>query len=559
MNELSLRLLLTVFCLFACVALVKAQRLSSGPQVLTFFSDADDSEQPYALYIPPNFDENKQYPLVIMLHGAGSNHRLALRRVFGKSNAPNENDVEASRIFPEWKDVDYIVAAPYARGTAGYQGIVEKDVYDMLDDLKKRFNIDENRVYLTGLSMGGGGTLWIGLTRPDIWAAMLPVCPAPPNGAADYAVNATNIPVHIHHGAEDPVVKPADVQQWVADFKKLDVEIEYTEYPGVKHNSWENAYDNGAVFEYFDKYTRNLFPDRVRFATLYYKYNTAYWVKFEKINPGTKAEIDAQFKAKNELQINSSNLEAFSLKLSGHSMFDPSKSLVLNIDGSKIKISDSTGEFNFHKVNGKWSHGAAPVSQKGKKMQSEGPIYAAFCSRHIYVYGTADNPSEDELKSRQTIALQAANWSVYRGEFLGRIKFFPRVLADKDVRPSDIESSNLILFGTKETNRIIYELADNLPMHLVPATSDYGLFYVFPHKGKYVAINSGLPWWTSVEDKGRPFVGPEHRVLPVFKDFILFNKSLSNPIAEGHFDHDWKLLPDDRNKIRNAGVVDLVD
>ena len=60
---------------------VSSQKLSPGPQVLTFFSDADDTDQPYGLYLPKNYDPQKKYPLVIMLHGAGSNHRLALRRV----------------------------------------------------------------------------------------------------------------------------------------------------------------------------------------------------------------------------------------------------------------------------------------------------------------------------------------------------------------------------------------------------------------------------------------------------------------------------------------------
>jgi dipeptidyl aminopeptidase/acylaminoacyl peptidase len=105
-----------------------AQRLASGPQVLTFFSNVDDTEQPYGLYLPPGYDAKRAYPLVISLHGAGSNHRLNLRRVFGKSNAEGETDVEASRSFPAWKDVDYIVASPLARGTMGYQGVAERDV-----------------------------------------------------------------------------------------------------------------------------------------------------------------------------------------------------------------------------------------------------------------------------------------------------------------------------------------------------------------------------------------------------------------------------------------------
>jgi dipeptidyl aminopeptidase/acylaminoacyl peptidase len=135
----TIRLFLLLFLATAMTA--TAQKLKSGPQVLTFFSDVDDTEQPYGLYLPKNYDENKKYPLVVMLHGAGSNHRLSLRRVFGKSNANGETDVEATRYFPEWKDVEYIVASPYARGTMGYQGVAEQDVMDVLADVKSRVDI----------------------------------------------------------------------------------------------------------------------------------------------------------------------------------------------------------------------------------------------------------------------------------------------------------------------------------------------------------------------------------------------------------------------------------
>ena len=96
-----------------------AQKLETGPQVLTIFSNVDDSEQPYGLYLPKHFNPAKKYPLVIMLHGAYSNHRIALRRVFGKSNANGETDAEATRYFPKWKDINYIVAT----ACTGHDGI----------------------------------------------------------------------------------------------------------------------------------------------------------------------------------------------------------------------------------------------------------------------------------------------------------------------------------------------------------------------------------------------------------------------------------------------------
>ncbi|MBC7921955.1 MAG: phospholipase, partial [Ferruginibacter sp.] len=430
------------------------QKLPAGPQVLTFFSDADDTEQPYGLYLPKNFDPAKKYPLVIMLHGAGSNHRLSLRRVFGKSNAPGETDVEATRYFPEWKEVDYLVASPYARGTAGYQGIPEKDVYDVLADVKRRFNVDEDRTYLTGLSMGGGGTLWIGLSRPDIWAAIAPVCPAPPNGTEALAPNALNFPVHFFQGEVDRVVPVAGTREWVRRLKELGTRVEYQEYPGVDHNSWENAYRDGFIFGWFGQFRRNRFPERVRFTTSRYQYNRAYWVRIDQLTPGTLASVDARFAAPNQLEITTSALNAFTLHLAGHPRFKTGQPLQLTVNGKKVKaqISDS---LSLNQQNGKWEVANLTLPAPAKKVGSEGPISAAFASRHLYVYGTGGNPTPEELQARTEVATQAANWSAYRGEFLGRVAFFPRVVADQDVRPSDLASANLILFGTKETNALI--------------------------------------------------------------------------------------------------------
>jgi len=186
-----------------------AQTIAPGPQVLTFLSEIDDSDQPYAINVPNAYTPQKQWPLVISLHGADSNHRLNLRRVFGQGNRLGETDSQATRMFPALGDSGFIVASPLARGNMGYQGIAEKDVYDVLDDVKRRFSIDPDRVYLTGLSMGGGGTLWLGLTRPDIWAAIAAVCPAPPLGIEELAGNALNFPVKLFQGQIDPLVPAA--------------------------------------------------------------------------------------------------------------------------------------------------------------------------------------------------------------------------------------------------------------------------------------------------------------------------------------------------------------
>ncbi len=536
--------------------LANAQALDPGPQVLTFYSDVDDTEQPYALYLPAHFDSAKQYPLVISLHGAGSNHRLNLRRVFGKSNLEGENDVEASRYFPAWKDVDYIVASPYARGTMGYQGAAEKDVLDVLTDVQRRFSIDQNRVYLTGLSMGGGGTLWIGLTRPDIWAAIAPVCPAPPPGTEDLAPNALNVPVHIFQGGADPVVRPESVRVWVERFRELGTTIVYDEYPGVDHFSWVPAYAEGQVFDWFDQFERNPHPERVRFVSDTYEHNSAYWVRIDALTPGTLASVDARFAGANNIVVTTSDLGGFTLELEEHPSFHADRGLTVTIDGTPFEVRATSKPSFSRQPGGTWA--ARHVVAQGKRAGAEGPMAEAIASRHIYVYGTEGGPTSEEIETRRAQALKAAEWSVDRGPFWGRVMVFPRVVSDKEVRPSDLESANLILFGTKETNAIIARFADRLPFHLDSATDEFGLVYVWPLDGHYVLVNSGLPWWQAGEQSQDPF----QNSIPAFGlmgrgDYRLFRGSSDNVVVEGRFDADWHLPQADTQKMTATGVVKL--
>lgn len=542
------------------------QTLSPGPQVLTFFSDVDDTEQPYGLYLPPGFDAAKEYPLVVSLHGAGSNHRLNLRRVFGKSNSAGETDVEASRYFPEWADVDYIVATPYARGTMGYQGVAEKDVMDVIEDVKRRFRIDENRMYLTGLSMGGGGTLWIGLTRPDLWAAIAPVCPAPPQETADLAQNALNIPVHFFQGGADPVVRPEGTRAWVQRLKDLGVQVEYEEFPGVGHDSWVQAYEGGRIFDWFSQHKRNPFPDQVRFSTTRYKYNDAYWVRFDRLTPGTLASIDAAFTAPNRIEISTTDLDGFTLHLAGHPRFNRENLLEVRIDGRAVET-PAADSVSFCRMLDGWISGKCEQADLAKRPGSEGPMSEVIESRHIYVYGTEGDPSPEESQARYAQAARAAEWSVNRGWFMGRVMVFPRLLADSDVRPSDLETSNLVLFGTKETNSLIAQFSDRLPIEFSGSDTEYGLVYVYPAGERVVLISSGLPWWQPPEDGSTGQGGrssPFTNQVPAFwlsgrGDYLLFKGSADNIIAEGRFDQNWRLPAADAEKMLATGAVTVKD
>lgn len=532
---------------------LKAQKYASGPQVLSFHSLADGTDQPYGLYLPPGFDERKAYPLVVMLHGAGSNHRLALRRVFGKSNAEGENDVDASLYFPRWEDVQYIVATPLARGTMGYQGIAEKDVWDMIADVKRRFKTDENRTYLTGLSMGGGGTLWLGLTRPDFWAAIAPVCPAPPEGTEVYLPNAAHLPARFFQGDADPVVPVASVNKWVEGFKASGTHVEYDVYPGVRHDSWVNAYADGRIFKWFERYKRDPDPKKVVFATGQMKYPKSFWVELLALSPGRAGRIEAEIKDRNSVVAVTQNVEAFRILPSAY--LKAGADLTLTVNGKKLTLKEFKGTEAVIIQGDQVTLSNTPDFTRTRRQS--GPMTEITSDRHIYVYGTLDSPDREETERRRKTAEAAADWSYYRGEFLGRVMVFPRVLADRELSLNDYDNSNLVLFGTDKTNAAIARYAPTLPFQLSADTTQL-LAFIYPTEKNLLLINTGMPYWQLADAiKGEPHVrilrNPSRAALLTgYGDWVFYR---NGKVLSGWFGNHWEVRPEDKTALKEAGIL----
>lgn len=551
----SRRLIPAALAALFLAASARPQALPAGSQVLTFRSEIDGPDQQYALYPPKDFDPSRKYPLVVSLHGADSNHRINLRRVFGIDPRSAEIGAGETRHPAGLREVDFFVASPLARGTIGYQGIAETDVYDMLADVKRRFPIDEDRVYLTGLSMGGGGTLWLGLTRPDLWAALAAVCPAAPPGSDELAGNALDLPVHLFQGDADPVVPVAATRDWQKRFLALGVRVLYTEYPNVRHNAWTNAYKGGAIFDWFHPLRRNAHPQTVRFATRHYKYRAAYWVELDELTPDQLATIEATFSSPNHVEVKTNGVDGFTLRLAGHPMFSAARPIAVTVDGARVKVKTAP-QLSFSRGEKGWRPGRREPAAGEKRPGLEGPIAEAWSGRHIYVYGTAGSPAPEELAERRATAQTAAEWSTPRS----RVLYSPRVAADKDVSAGEAAAANLILFGTKETNLLIAKFAPSLPLALNAGAADYGLVYIAPEGNRYLVINSGLPYWKGDDEiklPGWPFVPRPYRLLLSFPDYVLFKGSLANVIAEGSFDRNWRLSRDAAARMKSSGAVEI--
>jgi dienelactone hydrolase len=241
-------------------------RTVTGLVVKAYRADWDGTLQPYALYVPRGYDARRPWPLVVALHGAFSDHRHNLRRVFGLDNRPGETDAEASRNELPLPDVPALVVSPFGRGELmGFDGLGGDDVMRVLADVRRAYNVDPERISLTGLSMGGGATWQIGLRHPELFAALAPVCAMSdydrmiaPGDAPLYdlsllqalsplaiAENAAHLQVFIFHGDQDLRVPVADSRRMVDRYRALGwlgKNVHYTEYPGVGHPAWVPAY-----------------------------------------------------------------------------------------------------------------------------------------------------------------------------------------------------------------------------------------------------------------------------------------------------------------------------
>lgn len=212
------------------------------------FKDAAGKALPYRLFIPQGYDSARKYPLVLFLHGAGERGSDNKAQLFHKSciiwaspeyQAKNPCFVVAPQCPADdkWTRVENWDTPVYHQPEAPTEAL--RLVMELIPQLQKEFSLDPDRLYVTGLSMGGYGTWELLNRRPGLFAAAIPIC-----GGAD-ATKASLIgrtPVWIFHGEKDNVVLPIHSRRMAEELRKLGGSVGYTEYPGVGHNSWDLAY-----------------------------------------------------------------------------------------------------------------------------------------------------------------------------------------------------------------------------------------------------------------------------------------------------------------------------
>jgi predicted esterase len=194
-------------------------------------------EMHYLLYLPDGYagDTLQKWPLLMFLHGSGEcGDELAKLKVYGPPQL-----IEKGKKFP------FIVVSPQAiDAETGFQA---EQLKGLVEDLKKHYRVDEDRVYLTGLSMGGFATWELAEKHPEEFAAIAPLCSG---GDTSKAWKLRHMKVWCFHGAKDDAVPLAASQQMVDAIKKYNPNVRFTIYPNANHNCWDVTYNNDSVYSW---------------------------------------------------------------------------------------------------------------------------------------------------------------------------------------------------------------------------------------------------------------------------------------------------------------------
>jgi predicted peptidase len=188
----------------------------------------------YLVVNPTDFDPQQKYPLIIFLHGSGE----------------RGDDLEKVKIHGPFKTVEelklpFIIVAPQSPAD-------ERWDIDMLsalvDRLLETLPVDRDRVYLTGLSLGGFGTWDLAIRRPEVFAAIAPICGV---GKPSQAAKLKNVPIWAFHGAKDDAVQLKGSTEMIDALYAVGNDARLTVYPEANHDSWTATYENPRLYEWF--------------------------------------------------------------------------------------------------------------------------------------------------------------------------------------------------------------------------------------------------------------------------------------------------------------------
>lgn len=524
----------------------------------TFISDIDGSLQYYAV-TPQIGGPKKGAALFLSVHGAGV-------EAIGQARAYQS------------KDWGTLVAATNRRPRGfNWEDWGRLDALEVLNLAKEKYQPDPQHIYLTGHSMGGHGTWFLGATYPDKWAAIAPSAGYPTlkgYGSADGLVpDSSNSPmeqmllrsgnqsdviklvqnykplgVYVFHGDADRTVSVNYARQMRQLLGAFHPDFSYNEYPGGEHWFGDISVDWKPIFEFLKWHNRPLDTavNVIDFTTSNPGISSSFrWASVEQqLHPLQYSRIQLKRnRGGKTLNGTTENVRLLRLDLKD---FAAGSDVKVSIDGTEITQKAGSTPLYLLNTSGKWAvHQAAPLSEKGPHRY--GTLKDAFNHRMIFVYSTGGSKEENEW-SYNKARYDAETW-YYRGN--GAMD----IIADKDYSLEKYKDRGVIIYGNKTTNKAWKLLLGNCPIQVernkVTAGGkewtgeDLSASFVWPLTGSDIA-SVGVVSGSGLMGMKAAYANQYFAGASGFPDFMIYNaKMLMTGVDEvkmaGFYDNEWKL------------------
>lgn len=476
--------------------------------------------------------------------------------------AADERHSHIDAEFSNHQGVIYI--EPHGRGNTQYLGLGDKDIMTVIAEAKRLFNVDEDRIYLTGDSMGGWGTWNVATRHPDLFAAIAPVF-----GGTDYhaymseediarlgpldrflqekqsswamADGLLNVPIFVHHGDADKSVN-VDYSRWgVRLLQRWGYDVRYHEYPGRVHEALESQNGNLNI-EWFLQHRRNSEPRHVRIRSAELRNASAYWVHvLQSANPLEFMAVDAELTDQNVIRLDTRNILDIELSPSP-ALIDRTKPVNVVWNGTAREMSPENGKLRLS------APGYTPATLH-KNGRLPGSIADFTITPFAVVIGTVSKDPEMVAICRAKASAFIASWQQWQNQP-------PRVFADTAIGEAEMAKYSLLLIGGAEANRVTAGLAARLPLQISAdriiidgrsfPVKDAALQMIYPNPlnaERYVWITAGTSadgMYFNELNPQRPFDWDfviNDGLVPAYKERA---SVLQTRIVSGMFDYNWR-------------------
>lgn len=524
----------------------------------TFVSEIDGSVQYYGV-APYRGDTLAKPALFLSVHGAGV-------EAIGQARAYQPKD---------WG----VVVAPTNRRPRGFnwEDWGRIDALEVYNIAIRRFAPDPGRIYLTGHSMGGHGTWYLGATYPDKWAAIAPCAGYPtlsvygsadgripdsarteeetillrasnPSQVTELAANYKHHGIYVFHGDADPVVPVRFARQMRELLGTFHPDFAYYEYPGGSHWFGNESVDWPPLFDFFRSHTRK--PDSLVHTIHFITANPAIssssrWVSvIQQTEPLLFSEVDLT-RDVNKRAISGTTRNVGMLRLD-LSHFPKGEEVSITLDSQTVAVSVAQRDVYLARTDKGWETSMKPGADQ-KNASRGGTLKEAFNHRMIFVYATRGNAAEDSWAYNKA-RYDAEVW-YYRGN--GAVD----VIADVDFAPSAFPDRGVILYGNASNNAAWNSLLADCPIQVtrsqisVGTTSfkgdDLGAYFVWPRRDSDIAsvgvvTGTGLTGLHATE-ANQYFAGGSG-----FPDYVVFSADMlrmgaGGVKAAGFYDNRWSI------------------